>query len=627
MKKHDFLICTFKGDVTVYVAEILNVFQDRFDCRFVHSESLYTFSQQTWTVLKTTGAFPVGTPLTSHELYTESTNPPTLNSFTSVTFANGKSYLGRIITVDPLAVRFLHKGIPVYVFENKKIISSGGVYPRGQAILDAKPFALAGNPLELQPIDLSRKGISYNGADFSKIAPEIQGNIVKSHGRDHTSHIFFQFNAGKTEDAKKFIKEFALTRLTSALKQKQDSDKITTEKKLARQENREPRLEALQTLFISLMLSSKGYAYLHQDTTDLEADFNSGMKKANDSSFQMFDVPVENWEAGYQKEIHGMILIGWGGKTREALDAETSKITDRLKANNLATILTTEKGDAITNANNDHIEHFGYVDGVSQPKFFNEELSELKDNGVQTVHWNPLMPLDLVLIKDSRGKSIHAYGSYFVFRKLEQDVNGFRNAVVDLAGELFNDPGNDQFDLTGAMIVGRFKNGVPVTISSSNKKIGTQAVNNTLAGKINDFNYDSDADGAKCPFHAHIRKTNPRTSSTAAQSEEEKRHMMARRGISYGKPSEEKVGLLFMSFQSSIFQQFQHQQEVFANADEHGKDPIIGQGEFADQQQKYARTYNDKKTIEGAKSFNGFVTLKGGEYFFAPSISFLTSIQ
>lgn len=630
MKQHDFLVCTFKGDLTVYVAEILTVFSDRFDCRFVHSESQYTFTTDTWTVLKSTGAFPKGTPLTTHELYTASRTGLTLNAFVSVTFANGKSYLGRIITLAPQVVRFLHKGIPVYVFENGKIINSGGIYPKGQAIREIKSYQLVTEKSSGVPVNLDQKGISYNGADFMKIAAEMQGNIVKSHGRDHTAHIFFQFNAGQQDAARVFIKTLADRKITSALKQKQDSDKITTEKKLAKQEGRAPRLEALQTLFTTLLLSAKGYEFLGLDTTGLDPDFLSGMKNANASSMQMFDNPVGNWEPGYQTEIHGMVLIAWGGETRKELDEEMAAIMARLKQNNLAVIVKTEKGDGNKNSNGDHIEHFGYVDGISQPKFFTEELSELKEDGVLTANWNPMMPLNLVLVKDSIAENPDAFGSYFVFRKLEQDVVGFRDAVVKLGNELFNAPTSGQFDLAGAMLVGRFKNGLPVTLSNTNTKIGTEPVNNALVGKINDFNYANDQLGAKCPFHAHIRKTNPRTNTTAAQGDEEKKHMMARRGISYREqltnPSQEKVGLLFMSFQANIFQQFQHQQEVFANADNGGKDPLIGQGPLTAQEQKYARVYNDKNSITGAGAFGGFVTLKGGEYFFAPSLSFLKSI-
>lgn len=625
MKTQDFLICTFKGDVTVYVAEILTVLPGSFECRFVHSESRYTFSTNTWTVLKTTGAFRVGTPLTTHELYTPSDAPLLLNSFVSVTFANGKSYLGRLVTLQPQVVRFLHKGQPIYVFENKKIVSTGGIYPKGQSIIDINAFELATQlPADGDRPDLTQTGISYNGAEFQRIAPGIQGNIVKSHGRDHTSHILFRFNPGKQDDAKAFISEFALTKLTTAWKQKQDSDKITTEKKLATQENRNPKHEALQTMFMSLLLSAEGYKYLNLDLSGFEQDFRSGMKNANLSSTQMFDRPVETWETTYQNEIHGMILIAWGAEDRSKLDIETESITAGLRKNNLASILGIEKGDGQKNQNGDHIEHFGYVDGISQPKFFNEELSELEEQGVDTLHWNPLMPLDLVLTKDPLSENFLSFGSYFVFRKLQQHTQAFREAVVNLAGELFRNPTSDDMDLAGAMIVGRFKNGVPLTLSNTNRKIDGVPVKNETVGKINDFDYSRDADGSRCPFHAHVRKTNPRT----AGSNQEKRHMMARRGISYNekKGSQTEVGLLFMSFQSSIFQQFQHQQEVFANDQVQGKDPLIGQGDFENSNQRYAPVYGNKASLVSAKPFHGFVTLKGGEYFFAPSIQFLLSI-
>ena len=625
MKTHDFLICAFHGDVTVYVAEVLKVLPESFECRFVHSESRYTFSLNTWAVLKTTGAFRVGTLLTSHELYTPALGPLLLNSFVSVTFANGKSYLGRLIAQHPHVVRFLHKGLPIYVFENNKIVSSGGIYPKGQSIININPFELANQqPKDNGAPDLSQKGISYNGAAFQRIASEIQGNIVKSHGRDHSSHILFRFNPQKQEDAKAFISEFAVTKLTSAWKQKQDSDKITTEKKLAIQENRNPKLEALQTMFISLLLSAEGYQYLNLDLAGFEQDFRSGMKNANLSSTQMFDRPAQSWETTYQNEIHGMILVAWGAEDRTKLDIETDNITARLRKNNLASVLGIEKGDGQKNANGDHVEHFGYVDGISQPKFFNEELSELKEQGVDTLRWNPLMPLDLVLTRDPLSENLFSYGSYFVFRKLQQHTQAFREAVIKLAGELFTNPTSDDMDWAGAMIVGRFKNGVPLTLSNSNKEIDGIAVRNETVGKINDFDYSRDADGSRCPLHAHVRKTNPRI----AGNEQEKRHMMARRGISYKQQTgrQTEVGLLFMSFQSSIFQQFQHQQEVFANDHAQGKDPVIGQGDFENSNQRYAPVYGNKASLVSAEPFHGFVTLKGGEYFFAPSMQFLRSI-
>lgn len=114
----------------------------------------------------------------------------------------------------------------------------------------------------------------------------------------------------------------------------------------------------------------------------------------------------------------------------------------------------------------------------------------------------------------------------------------------------------------------------------------------------------------------------------------------ARRGITYGTRLEDPdthelvdqpndgVGLLFMSYQASIENQFRFMQTVWANNENFpeagvGIDPIIGQrGTLG---QHWPPVYN---STAGAiqKLFAGFVTLKGGEYFFAPSIAGLRKL-
>ena len=115
------------------------------------------------------------------------------------------------------------------------------------------------------------------------------------------------------------------------------------------------------------------------------------------------------------------------------------------------------------------------------------------------------------------------------------------------------------------------------------------------------------------------------------------------------------VGLLFMSFQASIVNQFEHIQKAansttFPQIGEKGMDLIISQqaenrhagkaGEgtaealvskdennTASQERTgfYAKHWNKDEDIQ-MQSFDNFVQLKGGEYFFAPSIPFLKSL-
>ena len=87
------------------------------------------------------------------------------------------------------------------------------------------------------------------------------------------------------------------------------------------------------------------------------------------------------------------------------------------------------------------------------------------------------------------------------------------------------------------------------------------------------------------------------------------------------KPSD-GVGLLFMSYQSSIEDQFHFMQTMWVNNDGFpsggvGVDPVIGQGGAIPH--KWCPIFG---STAGVKSFTfkGFVTLKYGEYIFSPSI-------
>ncbi|MFP5393754.1 MAG: peroxidase, partial [Gammaproteobacteria bacterium] len=132
-----------------------------------------------------------------------------------------------------------------------------------------------------------------------------------------------------------------------------------------------------------------------------------------------------------------------------------------------------------------------------------------------------------------------------------------------------------------------------------------------------------------------VRKVNPRDvpGSKAA--------LMARRGIPYGQRADHPnddgidtkpaggVGLLFQAYQADIEKQFETAQVYWANARDFpqpgtGIDPVIGQG-AEPVGQRYPRRYGE--SLCEPFNFSGFVTMKGGEYFFAPSISFLVSLD
>src|SRR5262245_24298273 len=52
---------------------------------------------------------------------------------------------------------------------------------------------------------------------------DIQGNILKSHGRDHSRHLFITFDKAKAKEARIWLAQLSKTKVTSALKQWDES--------------------------------------------------------------------------------------------------------------------------------------------------------------------------------------------------------------------------------------------------------------------------------------------------------------------------------------------------------------------------------------------------------------------
>jgi Dyp-type peroxidase family len=452
---------------------------------------------------------------------------------------------------------------------------------------------------------------------------DLQGNILKGHGRHHTSNLFIGFATGKQAAAKKFLASVGAG-VTSALDQ------------LTKTQVYKASGVGGDT-FVAMMMSSKGYDALGQQAAKPGgAAFNAGMKAR-----PLNDPASANWDAHFSKDVHAMILVG--AATAAERDAERNAMVARINATGGAVVLLNpgfgEDGDALINSDGNGIEHFGYVDGRSQPLALQEDLDEedKKNGGIS--NWNPAIFLSQLLVRCPGGRLSISHGSYFVFRKLDQNVKGFKQREEDLAKDLetrHGRPANSIGERAGASVVGRFENGTPVTIFENEQS----PIPKGSIGVPNNFNYVADSAGLKCPFAGHVRKSNPRSDTS-----DSKDHLMGRRGIPYGlrltdgpndgeidnKPTG-NVGLLFMAYQSSLENQFEFTQHMWVNNTNFriggtGIDPIIGQPAGPSGQKwpvVYGKTLSDG---QAADDFSGFVTMRGGEYFFAPSISYLKSLN
>jgi Dyp-type peroxidase family len=503
------------------------------------------------------------------------------------------------------------------------------------------------------PLDLKTNQEPINPTDpqYQDVLEDLQGNILKGHGRDKSGHIFLTFpnpqeNPEKIAALKNWIAQLAINEITSAQQQLNEAK--------AWRENKTPG-----KTFVHFALSSSGYtklgfsdsqqpkgANLQKRGTDIQyaEAFQEGMKLRQNA---LLDPPVDSWDTNFRKDIDALVIIA--DDNPEILNQKFLEIQQQLK--NITTNIFVEQGDTLRqdfNGKSLVVEHFGYADGISQPIFLQQGVKSGRN-------FSQDAPLDLVLIPDPFGTSGVSFGSFLIFRKLEENVQGFRKAEFALSQAL-----GIPFELAGAMAVGRFEDGTPLVLQSNDGSPG-----------LNDFDYQGDSQGLRCPFQSHIRKSNPRLESVkqggpfAQSTEQELGHRIARRGVTYGGPLSDfsqdfdrlprtGVGLLFMCYQSDIWEQFEFIQRFWCNNPKFlepamnnnpnyhrtGLDAVIGQRqgnqedplikEVPEAPKNWPESYGQptvKPDITPENEFGQFVTLKGGEYFFSASITFLKSLS
>ena len=213
-------------------------------------------------------------------------------------------------------------------------------------------------------------------------------------------------------------------------------------------------------------------------------------------------------------------------------------------------------------------------------------------------------------------------GTFLGLRKYQSLVGTFNRFLRD------NAQTDEERELLAAKLVGRWRSGAPLTLAPTRDDpvLGQDAQRN------NDFNYANDPDGKQVPFGCHMRRMNPRDTNMPVLTDTNL-HRIVRRSTTYGAPydpnalserdDEEPRGLYFLFISAKAMATMEFLQREWINngnfvgvGDE--RDPIIGL-------QEEAATFTIPKDpvrhrIHGIHMFN---VLRGGEYFFLPSLSAL----
>lgn len=366
-----------------------------------------------------------------------------------------------------------------------------------------------------------------------------------------------------------------------------------------------------------------------------------------------------NWEWGFYKDPDDPrtvdILLLLFGKDEPTLDQVIKDHRDRFDQGGLTLQHALGAG-----RQPDIHEHFGFADGMGQPAIegtfqtrdaaprnvlkagefllgYINDYGKPADSPSVGAALDPQQALLNLSAVDAAGKGqppnpddpapkrdLGRNGTYLVFRQLAQHVDKFCGFLDKATLTLDGQPDPAASDRLAAKFVGRWQNGAPLVLSPD--------ADDPELSKADDFGYrDSDAHGFKCPVGSHIRRSNPRDTlgpDAATALATANRHRILRRGRSYGvRPEDRRIddgvprGLHFLCLNSDIERQFEFVQQTWVNNPVFGGldgevDPLVGNLTKGDE----IFTVQADPLRTRVHNLERFVTVKGGAYFFLPSL-------
>jgi len=447
---------------------------------------------------------------------------------------------------------------------------------------------------------------------------ELQGNILRGYRRNRVRHLILEVTDAAA--ARRFLAKAA-----------DGSDKDVPA--ITRSAMWVDKPETCFNIGITFEgLRALGVSAAHRDTFPTE--FKQGMAKRAAKLGDFGESAPDNWPEPFKhpERIHIVATI-YADETA-LLDQVQDKVKGGFK------ILGHRDGRNLPHGK----VFFGYVDGISQPKFnhvFDPTMVKADE---------PSSPLGTVLLgykthfeglryrvpePDVLGRN----GSFNAFRVLKQDAWGFEDYLSRAATQLEADPKSEKLLKTGdeskvgkgmsrhaalrevvaAQMCGRWRNGVPYELSPD-------AMNPDPAVSPTNYDYSRNS---RCPAAAHMRRVNPRGGHIVQRVANYSRRLV-RRGMSYGPDFDPKNrddaerGLLGNFIGANYGAQFEAVMCDWLNLGLHdpditgSNDPLIGANVKETSWFDLTLKCTDERIrLQG---FPRFVTARGGAYTFLPSL-------
>lgn len=420
----------------------------------------------------------------------------------------------------------------------------------------------------------------------------VQGNILKGHGRDHARLVFFRFGPDVAKNRQLLRDAVSDGWVQSAWTQRMLAKEHRPKqvkypefygyKRTASTEAARDQLARL--LFSCLGLTPWGLAHVgcvdgaghapprgdFPSANNHPGAFSVGMKTRMEIPPVQpgFEPLTRHWQEAYTNDparaIHGMFQIACDDAGE--LEHQYARLKTWLAADRHgARVVHVEQGTTWRfdgRFNRFNREPFGFVDGISLPRFFHEDR---ENRDPKEWAWVDLKLADVFVTPEQ--SPVHAGASFMSFLKLEQDVEAFHAHAQVLQGRRSDRP--DEAGHAPAFALGRLPDGCPLHRAGRADQPTEQALNSFDFASIQDGNPQT----SDCPFHAHIRKMNPRTDLPDHHAGRETiiRAQPVRRGMIYdddgalrrrinaghGPWPSGGTGLLFMAYMASVARQFE----------------------------------------------------------------------
>jgi Dyp-type peroxidase family len=267
----------------------------------------------------------------------------------------------------------------------------------------------------------------------------------------------------------------------------------------------------------------------------------------------------------------------------------------------------------------------GYKDSIGQPAIEGSGVEPLPGQGpaIKAGEFILGYPAEAgVPLPMPRPDVLGRNGTFVGLRKYQSRVGAFNRFLRAHADT------DEERELLAAKLVGRWRSGAPLTLAPArdDPALGADPWRN------NDFTYAADQDGRQVPRGSHMRRMNPRDTEMALLTDVNL-HRIIRRSTTFGAPydadaiserdDEVPRGLYFIFISAKAMATLEFLQREWINNGnfmslDDERDPNVGLQEdgatFTIPQKPIRRR------VHGIETFN---VLRGGEYFFLPSLSAL----